>query len=75
MANHFGMLAKGTPLVSYRDVRVTRGGKTWTASWHVDEGKLFVSSAYGSRTEPVGRRKNLGDRAEQILGEIIEARP
>lgn len=74
MSKHwnFGTPKRDAPRIAYRDVRITRAGRTWTATWHTDGEKLYVSSAYGSRTEPVGRSKNLANRATELLSEIID---
>lgn len=74
MANFFGMPARGQPRHSIRDVRVVRDGQRFTASWHVEDGKLLVWSAWGSRSEPVGKTTGLAARATVLLGEIIDQR-
>lgn len=73
MSNWFGTAKRGQAAPRMRDVQIMRGGRTYTASWHVEDGKLLVSSAYGSRVEPVGRRRDLAGRATVLLGEIVEA--
>ena len=53
------MPKKGQAHVPIRDVRVRRNGKDWTASYHTEDGKLMVWGAWGSRSEPIGRTKDL----------------
>lgn len=74
MANHFGMPARGAKRQSIRDVRIVRDGQRWTASWHVDDGRLVVWSAWGSRSEAAGNTKDLAARATALLGEIVDQR-
>lgn len=66
------MPAKGTPHVSYRDVRIVRDGRTWTATWHVTDGTLYVSSAWGSKSEPVGRTRDMAKRATALLTDMVD---
>jgi hypothetical protein len=51
---------------------VRRNGRLWSAHWELQDGKLYVCSAYGSRTEPIGRQKNLEARAEALFSEILD---
>ena len=73
----FGKPKKGAPLVAYRDVRVKRAGKVWTGSYHVDDERLVISSAWGSRSEPVSPNlpiDTLNDRARGLLDQLIQER-
>jgi hypothetical protein len=74
MANHFGSPVRGAKRQSIRDVRIVKDGQRWTASWHVEEGNLLVWSAWGSKSEPVGKTTELAARATVLLGEIIDQR-
>lgn len=53
-------------------VTVHRRGQSWTGFYVIEpDGRLVVASAYGSKTEPLGRKK--ADKlAEKLLGEIVE---
>ena len=53
-----------------RDIEVTRDETKFAATWHVDDGKLHVSSAWGSRSETLGDG-DPGKRAEELLREIV----
>ena len=44
---------------------ITRGQK-WSGSWHVEDGELYVDSAYDSGRERLGRRK-----PEKLAGEML----
>lgn len=74
MSNWFGTPKRGASRISPKDVRIIRGGQRFTASYHIDDGQLHVWSAWGSRTEPVGRTKDFKARAEVLLGEIVDGR-
>jgi hypothetical protein len=72
---NFGMPHKGAAVVSYRDVRVQRAGRTWTASYHLDDdGQLVISSAWGSRTAPDPGFKKRSDKAQAMLAGMIDER-
>lgn len=67
------MPRKGVARTAYRDVRVQRGGQTWTASYHVDAiGRLVLSSAWGSASATATADQRA--QAEAMLGEMIDAR-
>ncbi len=69
---NFGTPKRGEAHPQIKDVRVQRNGRTWTASYHVEGGKLNVWGAWGSRSEPVGRTKDLKKRAEALLTNILD---
>lgn len=71
---NFGTPRRGEAHAPIRDVRVKRNGRTWTASYHVEGGKLQVWGAWGSRSEPVGRTRDLAKRATSLLVEILDER-
>lgn len=76
---NFGMPKKGAARVAYRDVRVERDGRPWTASYHIDDkSRLVISSAWGSRSEPVSpdlSQETLDERARGLLDRLIGERP
>jgi hypothetical protein len=74
MSHWTGLPKRGATRISPRDVRIERDGKRWTASWHVEDDRLLVWSAWGSRTEPVGPTTDLGSRARALLTEILDGR-
>lgn len=55
-------------------ISIDRHGKSWSGSYTVELGKLFVESAYGSRTVMTGRAKDLKAKAEKVLEAIIGAK-
>lgn len=74
---NFGRPKKGAPIVAYRDVRLQHAGKVWTASYHVDDSRLVISSAWGSRSEPVSPDLPINafnDRARGLLDQLIRER-
>lgn len=73
MAYHFGP-KRGSERIVRHPISVTLGDRAWSGSWEIEDGRLIVSSAYGSRAEPIGRRKNLEPRAMALLGEIVSER-
>jgi hypothetical protein len=71
----FGTPHKGQEVVSYRDVRVQRAGRTWTASYHLtDDGQLVISSAWGSRKAPDPGIKKRADKAQAMLAGMVDDR-
>jgi len=60
-------------IVSFRDVRLTRAGRTWKASYFVDEdGRLVIRSAWGSRAT---RDPGLSERvrtAQDLLAHLVD---
>lgn len=60
-------------------VQHRRGGERWSGSWTVQGEKLYVESAYGSRTAKIDPENASDDRAnallaERLLAEIVDAR-
>jgi hypothetical protein len=55
-------------------LQIKRGGRTWSASWTVDGDRLYVESAYGSRTALAGRERGRVAKAEALLAEIVDQR-
>jgi hypothetical protein len=55
-------------------VQVTRDARSWSGSWTIENGDIFVVSAYGSRRARVNRHKLIAAQAEALMGEIIDAR-
>jgi len=70
MANQSDTPSKGAKPPAMQDIEVTRDETKFPATWHVDNGKLHVSSAWGSRTETLGDG-DPGRRAEELLREIV----
>ena len=68
---NFGRLKQGVPQLAVRGVRIKRVGQIWTATYHTEGDRLHVSSAWGSRSEPIGRTTDLGARATVLLNEIV----
>ena len=61
--------------VSYRDDRVQRACRTWTASYHLnDAGQLVISSAWGSRKGPDPGFKKRTDKAQAMLAGMVDER-
>ena len=60
--------------VKRQAVGIERGGRRWSGSWTVVGGKLYVESAYGSRTVPAGSGRGQAAKAEKLLGEIVDQR-
>ena len=71
-----GRARKGRPITAYRDARISRGGQRWTGNWHVEDGRLVLSSAWGSSSEPAepgASAEALADRARAMLTALIGA--
>lgn len=60
--------------VRRESIQIARGGRQWTGSWTVEGDRLYVDSAYGSRTAQAGRDKGRAARAEALLAEIVDQR-
>jgi hypothetical protein len=71
---NFGTPKKGEPRIAYRDVRVERGGRAWSASYHIDDGRLVLSSAWGSTSAPAASPATIPTQAQVLLGAMIDAR-
>lgn len=70
---NFGMPAKGQRVVAYRDVRTQRAGRTYTASYHVDnDGKLVLSSAWGSISAKAKELAQQKQQAERLLNQMLK---
>jgi|HubBroStandDraft_3_1064219.scaffolds.fasta_scaffold479549_2 hypothetical protein len=74
MANWFSKLKPGATRHAYRDVRTQHAGKTWTATWHVEGGRLFVASAWGSASEVISDARDPASRATDLLREMVAGR-
>jgi hypothetical protein len=74
MSNWFGMPKRGAAHHTFRDVRIQHGGKTWTATWHVADGRLFVGSACGSTSEPISDDVDPPGRAAELLHAMVAGR-
>lgn len=73
MAGRRGFLPpKGSVPIERHKVMVHRGGRDWNGSWEVEDGRLIVSSAYGSRSEPAGAPEERPARAEALLRDILD---
>jgi hypothetical protein len=75
MTNHwrYGLLEIGAEPIAGGDVRLRRGGRIFAATWRVEQGDLVLSTAWGSRREMAGRRRDMSLRAGVLLGQIVEA--
>lgn len=71
---NFGMPKAGAVHSPRYDVRTVKGGRQWTATWHVAEGKLYVDSAWGSNVSPAGPAGNRALRAAAILEDLVTKR-
>jgi hypothetical protein len=69
---NFGTPKKGQAPIKRNSLRTIRNGREWTGFWEQDGDKLLVCSAYGSRSEPIGRRTNLEARAVSLFAEILD---
>ncbi len=58
----------------FRDVRIQRGGQRWSGAWHVEGGRLFVGSAWGSTSEPIRDDTDPTIRASELLHAMAAAR-
>ncbi len=47
--------------------------RTWNGHWEIEGDMLHVCSAYGSRTEAIGKRKDLRARAEALFADILDS--
>ena len=55
-----------------RDIAYERGGETFRGTWHVENGYVLVSSAFGSKTSPVAGYAKIPDVvAKVMLAEIV----
>jgi hypothetical protein len=54
-------------------IRIESHGLVWSGSWTVENDKLVVTSAYGSRTTPMGQTDNLDSAAQAVMSAIIYA--
>jgi hypothetical protein len=74
---NFGRARKGRPVIAYRDAGITSRGRRWTGTWHVENGELVLSSAWGSRSAPAAPDESteaLAARARVMLEQMIETR-
>jgi hypothetical protein len=63
-----------TPDHDFHDVRIEQGGKRWSATWHMENGRLVVTSPWGSTSEPLAQRGDPGVRAAELLHAMIATR-
>lgn len=56
----------------YRDVRYEHDGRAYAGTWHVEGDEVLISSAYGSRVEPVGKFKATPETVAMVaMGMIV----
>jgi hypothetical protein len=61
--------------ITRRTIRIERHGQTWSGAYTVEGSKLYVESAYGSRTIPLGRpTDDLNAKAGRVLEVIVDSR-
>jgi hypothetical protein len=58
-----------------KPLNVYHGGQRYGGWWEVDGKELLVSSAYGSKRAPLGRRKPEKVAEELLLQIVKERRP
>lgn len=61
-------------MIRHMPFKVTHQGRPYSASWHIEDGRLIVSSAYGSDSAPVGRGKPEA-LAEKLFKAMLAKRP
>jgi hypothetical protein len=60
----------------FGDVSVMRRGRRWQGGYSLQNGKLLVSSAWGSRSESINRSMgDVDERAKTLLAKIVDAAP
>jgi hypothetical protein len=59
---------------AFRDVCIQHGGQRRSAAWHVEGGRLFVGSAWGSTSEPISDDTDPTIRASELLRGMVAAR-
>jgi len=59
-------------MLQIRNVEITHAGRRWNASWHVVDGEVVVSSAYGS--ERAKAKNDPKATAAKLLTKIVKAR-
>ncbi len=74
MAKWFGLPKRGAAHPTFREVTVQHGGKRWTATWHVQNDRLVVDSAWGCASEPITADMNQPTRAAEMLRTMAVAR-
>ena len=74
MTKWFGLPKRGAPHPNFRDVTIQHGGRRWTATWHVQNDRLVVDSAWGSASEPINADMNQPTRAAELLHAMVAAR-
>lgn len=63
-----------TPHHDFHDVLIKHGGRRWTAAYHLESGRLTVSSAWGSLSEPIRDDVDPRSRAAELLHAMVAAR-
>jgi hypothetical protein len=62
-------------LFSESPVSATLAGRIYNGTYREADGRLHVSSAYGSKSVPVGKRRaGLKEAARAVLADIVKAR-
>ena len=56
--------------IQLHPVRIEHKGRVYNGAWHVEDKVLHVSSAYGSRSEPLGRH-DPGGLAAKLLNQLL----
>ena len=74
MSKRFEMPDPRPPHDAFRDVRIQHGGKRWTATWHVADGRLSVDSVLGSTSERIDADANPATRAAELLHAMVAGR-
>jgi hypothetical protein len=74
MSNWAESPKRSQPHGDHNDVCYQHGGKQWTATWSVENGRLIVSSAWGSRSEAIRDAAEPAARAAEVLQAMVERR-
>ena len=72
MSKWFGLPKGDAP--HFPEVRIQHGGKRWTATWRVQDGRLVVDSAWGCASEPIDDDTDQPAKAAEILQAMVAAR-
>jgi hypothetical protein len=60
-------------MIRYQPFKVTHRGQSYSATWHVEDGRLVISSAYGSDSAMVGGSKP-DLLAEKLFKDVLAKR-
>ena len=72
MTKWFGLPNGRAP--HFPEVRIQHAGKRWTGTWHVQDGRLVVDSAWGSSSEPISDDTDQPARAAAMLHAMVAKR-